>query len=475
VAADSHEGRGASRGGAVPPIGSSGVRRAVEGRLAIRAVRQSASGHDHHPPAVAAGVAVVPFRRYSCYIIAGTRTGARRNNIHVLAATLFLLGVGEELWQAYLPAFIVALGGSAYVVGLFGSCRDLLDSAYQLPGGWISDRFGPRFAIGVFTLTAVGGYAAYATAWSWPMAFAGLAGAMAWKAAAFPATFALIGDTMPAGERIGGFTVQSFAVRIPRVIAAPIGGGLIWYGGVAGGVRTGAAIAVVLGLVALGIQRRAFRTSSSAPRTTARVPMTASLTPALRRLLAAECLVRIGEAIAASFVVLYVTGVLRVSLPVFGMLYALQQIVSLASYVPAAAVARVIGSRTLIGVTFAFFSLFPLALLSAQGPLTLALAFVVGGLKEIGEPARKASIVDLCRPESRGREVAIYYAIRNLLVVPGGIIGGLLWQRSPVLVLGTAGALSAAGLMTFALGFNSRRGTRGPCASTSARDGCRGV
>jgi len=76
-------------------------------------------------------------------------------------------------------------------------------------------------------------------------------------------------------------------------------------------------------------------------------------------------------------------------------------------------------------------------------------AFVVGGLKEFGEPARKASIVDLCRAESRGRAIGVYYTIRNLLVVPAGIIGGMLWQRSPALVLETAGAVSAMGLIVF--------------------------
>src|SRR6188474_2735927 len=65
-------------------------------------------------------------------------------NVTVLAASLFGLALGEELWLAYLPAYLAALGASGLAVGLFGSCRDLLDSVYQYPGGWLADRVGRR-------------------------------------------------------------------------------------------------------------------------------------------------------------------------------------------------------------------------------------------------------------------------------------------------------------------------------------------
>jgi MFS family permease len=383
-------------------------------------------------------------------------------NVAVLVATVLLLGIGEELWQSFLPAYIVALGGSAAVVGLFGSCRDLLDSAYQLPGGWLSDRFGARSAIGILTATAVLGYAAYATAWWWPMLFAGLAGAMAWKAGAFPATFAVIGENVPPGARVGGFTLQSIAVRLPRVIAAPVGGFLIWRFGLVSGVRLGLCVAILLALCALIVQWRGFSRAAHVPPRGARRGIAVSLTPALRRLLVADCLVRIGEAVATSFVVLYVTDVRHVSLPIFGTLYAVQQAVALVLYVPAARLAGLIGARALIGATFAFFALFPLALLWASGPTGLLLAFIAGGCKEIGEPARKASIVDMCHEASRAREVGTYYSVRNLLVVPGGLVGGLLWERSPALVFEVAGVVSAVGLLVFAMTSRESEGDPAP-------------
>src|SRR4026207_851267 len=83
-------------------------------------------------------------------------------NVSVLAASLFGLALGEELWQAYMPAYLTAPGASGLVGGLFGSCKDLLDGLYQYPGGWLADRVGRRRTLLLFTALATAGYAVYA-------------------------------------------------------------------------------------------------------------------------------------------------------------------------------------------------------------------------------------------------------------------------------------------------------------------------
>jgi MFS family permease len=159
--------------------------------------------------------------------------------------------------------------------------------------------------------------------------------------------------------------------------------------------------------------------------------------------------VRIGEGLATSFIVLYVTGPLGLSAARFGVLYAIQQAVSVALYLPMGRLGDLIGRRPLVALTFACFAAFPLAVrLSATFPF-LVLAFVIGGMKEMGEPARKSLIVDLADPAHRGRSVGVYYTVRNLLVVPAGIVGGVLWQRSPALTLDAACLVATAGAVVY--------------------------
>jgi len=78
------------------------------------------------------------------------------------------------------------------------------------------------------------------------------------------------------------------------------------------------------------------------------------------------------------------------------------------------------------------------------------LAFIVGGLRELGEPARKALIVDLSEPAIRARSIGLYYLIRSLAIAPAAFIGGLLWQLSPALPFWLAGAIGLVGVLVFA-------------------------
>src|SRR5262249_33937866 len=151
------------------------------------------------------------------------------------------------------------------------------------------------------------------------------------------------GESLPPGKRVRGFTLQSLAVRIPRVIAAPAGGLFVWWFGLLNGVRAGAATATVLGLCVLMAQYRGLRQVAAGESRLSSGGIWRPLTPELKRLLSADCLVRIGEAVSTTFIVLYVTQVRSVPLPLFGGLYALQQAVALAVYAPGARAATVIG------------------------------------------------------------------------------------------------------------------------------------
>lgn len=380
-----------------------------------------------------------------------TRSDPTRN-VSVLALSLFGLALGEELWLAYIPAYLTALGASGIVVGLYGSTRDLLDSVYQYPGGRIADRFGRRRALMTFTALAMAGYGLYAAASSWPFVVAGLFGVMAWKSAAFPTTFAVIGDSLPRNRRAVAFSIQSILIRVPRVIGAPLGGLAIVSLGTLDGIRLTLTATLILASAVLIVQYLGFRDDrgplpSSQP-ITARGLLT-TLPPGLRQLLVADCLVRIGEGIATSFIVLFVTQTRGFSAAEFGVFYAVQQTVSILSYLPGGRMADATGRHPVVAVTFAFFAAFPLAVRAAGGYYTMLAAFVVGGLKEIGEPARKSLIVDLAPDDRRAATVGVYYSVRNLLVVPAGLLGGILWQRAAHLPLEAAFTVSAIGAVVF--------------------------
>ena len=56
----------------------------------------------------------------SSAVAAGQRFGLNRN-VAVLMAVILVVGVGEELWVRFLPAYLEALGGGVWVVAAYGA------------------------------------------------------------------------------------------------------------------------------------------------------------------------------------------------------------------------------------------------------------------------------------------------------------------------------------------------------------------
>ena len=79
------------------------------------------------------------------------------------------------------------------------------------------------------------------------------------------------------------------------------------------------------------------------------------------------------------------------------------------------------------------------------------LAFAIAGLREVGEPARKARIVDLAPETHRGRVIGLYYLIRGFVTIPAPLIGGLLWQYGVVWPFVLGGIVSSLGFGLYAV------------------------
>ena len=123
---------------------------------------------------------------------------------------------------------------------------------------------------------------------------------------------------------------------------------------------------------------------------------------------------------------------------------------------PAAHLADRTGRKRFVIATFIAFAAFPLMVIASSSLAGLATAFVVGGLREIGEPARKALILDMVRPDVRARGVGLYYLLRSLAIAPAATIGGVLWQVSPQVPFILAGAIGLVGVLVFTLTVDER-------------------
>jgi MFS family permease len=372
-------------------------------------------------------------------------------NIMAMLAMFLVLGMGEELWSRFIPKYLELLGAGAWGVAVYGTLKDLLDAVYPYPGGWLADRLGRRASLILFAGLAIGGYLLYMAAPSWPWILVGTVLVMAWSSLTLPAIFAVIGDHLPPARRAVGFGVQSILKRVPIILAPPLGGALIAWLGFAGGLRAGLAVTVVLALAGIAILRRAYVEAAPPPPSPERLGgLWRTMDPGLKRLLLADVLARWAEGIPKVFILLYVIDVLGGTAVQFGGLTSVQMIAATLVYLPVARLSDRMNRKPFVLATFAFFALFPLALATARGAFWLTAAFVVGGLRETGEPARKALIVDLASAGARGRAVGLYYLIRGLAVFPASLAGGWLWTIDRRLPFYAAFAVGVAGFLVHA-------------------------
>jgi len=154
--------------------------------------------------------------------------------------------------------------------------------------------------------------------------------------------------------------------------------------------------------------------------------------PELKSLLISDILIRFCEQIPYAFVVIWCIKRIGVSPVEFGVLTTIEMITAILIYIPVAwLVEKNKTKKPYIAITFAFFSAFPILLMFSNSMSALVFAFIIRGLKEFGEPTRKALILDLAPSANKALTYGAYYFIRDTVVSLAAFGGGVLWSVSP--------------------------------------------
>jgi MFS family permease len=248
-----------------------------------------------------------------------------------------------------------------------------------------------------------------------------------------------------------GIGVQATLKRIPIILGPIAGGVLIDRFGIIRGTRFGVIVAIALACVTVSIQwqiQDVPGTRSPAGRVSFWQSVH-SFSPALRRLLLSDVLIRFCERIPYAWVILYAMDNLGLTATQFGILTGIEMVSAIVCLIPIAYLSDRYGREPFIVVTFIFFTLFPISLLMAHSFSGLCVAFVIRGLKEFGETARKSLIIGLSPERRRGQTIGTYYLIRDCLATAAAFLGAALWSVSPKTNFIGAAAVGAAGTVLY--------------------------
>jgi MFS family permease len=402
--------------------------------------------------------------------------GLNRATLAVLLV-IGCLGLSEEIWASYLALHLADKTASvlqaAQFVGVIAFAQAVLEGFGYLVGGSLAHRMGARLALVVSVVPPAIGFTVMLVADSpWGIVFGAIL-MTSWEPLSVPATFDVVGSEVPKNRRTIAFALQSIQKRLPKVLGPALGAAVF--------VAIGywANIVLAFGLLGLAVVLQLALTSRMRPKALpAHVPFATILRnmPAdLRTLLTAEVFIRWGDWFVRYFSGLYVYGLLTGQLgwldapakAAVGVLIVITNLTALATYIPVAKwVDRSPSPRPFIGLTFLLFAIFPICLVSfprlamwAGAPVMAALvvAYTLNGLREIGEPARKALIAGGFPPEQRARGVGLYWGLRSFAFCPAPLVAAFLWGSiGPEATFLVGGGLGLIGTTWYALSARRR-------------------
>src|SRR5881409_1065722 len=374
-----------------------------------------------------------------------------KRNLVVLLVAIFVIGAGEELWMRFVPKYLQAVGATVFVIGLYDALRTLLGAIYAYPGGLLVDAWGHRRAFLAFNLISILGYGFVLLIPHWGAVIAGMFLFLSWTCFSLPATFSLVGATLAANRHSMGVGIQSVIKRLPIMIAPIFGGMLIDRFGVIGGVRIALMISIFLSAITI-LAKVQLREEPKKEVKRDRWNLWRSLrefNSPMRRLLLSDILIRFCERIPYAWIIIFAMDYIGVSGRQVGILTAIEMLASMLCIIPAAHYADRYRREPFVIVTFVMFTLFPISLLMARSFPALVIAFMIRGLKEFGDPSRKALIIGYSDSDRRGEVIGAYYLVRDLIVSTGAILGAYLWKLGPGLNFVGAAAVGAAGTIFY--------------------------
>jgi MFS family permease len=363
-------------------------------------------------------------------------------NRAMMAALVVTAGMGlsEEIWRNFLSLHLKDTTGgvltAAKYMGIFAVFVNLMEGFGYIIGGQVAHRLGARSAMLVSALPMVLGFSILLAAHQPWLIIIGALFITNWEPLSVPATFEIVGNEVAQDRRTIAFSVQSIQKRMPKVLG-PLIGGLLMMIGYWLNLILAFSLVFITSLIQFRLLNKLKPTNDPA-----KIPfrhLLRDIPQDLRRLLTAEIILRWGDWFVRDFAVLYVVGVLLRSKAEAGILLAVTSLTALITYIPIGKlVDKAKSPRPFIGITFALFALFPLNLVLLPRYLpglgipvmaALVIVFILNGLRELGEPARKALISSGFPKETRARSIGLYWGLRSFAFCPAPLISYFLWSK----------------------------------------------
>ncbi|MHA1211652.1 MAG: MFS transporter [Candidatus Heimdallarchaeota archaeon] len=369
---------------------------------------------------------------------------------------VILVGMGEKMAERFLPLYLIAMGGGTLAIGLLNGMDNLLSALYSFPGGYLSDKIGYKRALAVFNIMAITGYSIVLLIPTWWAVLCGAVLFISWTAISLPAVMSMISQIIPKKKHTMGVTIHSLVRRLPMALGPIFGGLLIQFYGLTRGIQIAFVTAIGFACIAMALQMFFVKEPEKKVKKPIKLKQSLRNIPvSLWHLLISDILIRFAEQIPYAFVVVWAVNMKGISTVQFGILTSIEMATAVLIYIPVAYFADKYRKKPFVLTTFIFFTAFPFVLIFADAFWIFAIAFIIRGLKEFGEPTRKALIMSLAPEGAKANTFGTYYLLRDIVVSVAAFGGAFLWGigtvYGPLITFIVAGSFGILGSIYFAI------------------------
>ncbi len=408
-----------------------------------------------------------------------------QRDVLVLSLAMFAFSLGFQMTNRFLPDYLVFLGATGFIVGLFATLGNVIGALYPYYGGVVSDRVGSRYALTIFGFISTFGFVIWLVSayiptidlgvialepWVW--VFVGLLLAQCWKSFGIGGHYAIVKQSTDPSRLARGFaSTETF--RRTAFLLAPLIVAVLVADALMPGFLWVLVIAIVFALLGTIIQHFLYETDADSIGDEFEgfgqiKDDLRALPEPLRPLIVADTLVRFANGMVYVFFILVITRLMEIGLTMtlpavgtidlspaafFGVLLGVEMFIALVTMAPTAKIAEYTGLKPVVGFGFFVYAIFPIMLIFApENVWILVVLFAFSGLRFAGLPAHKALIVGPADRGAGGRVTGSYYLIRGAIVIPSGALGGFLWEFvSPEISFTLASVIGMIGVGYFAL------------------------
>jgi len=351
----------------------------------------------------------------------------------------------ESIVIPFSSLYIRELGASPVVLGLMNSTGRAVQAGIRLPGGHIADKYGRKKIISAMTFGMALSFLFYSFAPSWEFVLIGIIIANL-SAVYFPAITALEADSMPPDARGKGYATIQIVPKILAVASPAIAGVLVDRMGLLKGMKFGYVLValafVIVALIRTFYLEETLENPQQFDINELKDDVVTSITSIwgtwsiLPRNLKAFILVMSISGFAGpfywTFSALYAIDVVGISSVEWGLIGTAQLATAILFGFPGGKIVDKIGRVKSVLLAYATWIPILLWFIYARNFLSLLVIFVIMSLTDtLFMPAFMALRGDLIPRELRGRVMALFGMIMNLVAIPSSAIAGALYQWNP--------------------------------------------